>query len=455
MPYLNLFILLSRYVFAGFGLIFIIVAFSFMKPFLPYSLGDSKTKNNLLYLCILFLHIGGSGILIAKAADEVVRMQVIQNSLWMFCIITFTTWLLRLTKRHSQLILWNIVFFLLEVSYIMLQRLDIELATKQIEWMTVSIIAALFIPWLFVKFIQPKYKYVYLGITAITMILPFVFGQAKNGAINWVEIGPISFQPSEVGKVTLILFLAALFHDYEPSKKKLNKLIWAIGTVGVTLICLVFQKDLGGALLYYLTFLVMLFVGTQKVWLPLLGLVGGTIASFLGYMMFSHVRVRVQAWLNPWADISGGGYQVVQGLFAMGTWGWFGSGLTRGIPGKIPFVTTDYIFAAISEELGNIFAMIIILCYLAIILQGLKIALIQKEKFYMFICIGIVSLLGFQSFIIVGGVLKLIPLTGITLPFISYGGTSLLVSMGMIGILSILSYKAKKPIKKEGKANEQ
>lgn len=189
----------------------------------------------------------------------------------------------------------------------------------------------------------------------------------------------------------------------------------------------------------------MLFIGTQKFWLPLLGLGGGALASVAGYMLFSHVRVRVEAWLNPWADISGGGYQVVQGLFAMGTWGWFGSGLTRGIPTKIPFVTTDYIFAAIAEEFGNLFAIVVILCYLAIILQGLKIALMQKERFELFVCIGIVALLGFQVFIILGGVLKIIPLTGITVPFVSYGGTSLLVSIGMIGILGILAYKAKHP----------
>lgn len=444
MPYLNLFILLSRYIFVGFALVFIIVAFSFMKPFLPYSLGDSKAKNNLLYVCITFFHIGGSSILIAKAADTVIRQQIIINSIVMFLVITLTTIVLRLCKRHYQLILWNIVFFLMDVSYIMLERLDGDMAIKQIGWMIVSLAVAIFVPWIFVRLIHYKYKYFYLGITIITMLLPFVFGDSRNGAINWIEIGGISFQPSEIGKVTLIIFLAGTLHDFSKSRDKLKKLLLVGGSVGFALICLVLQKDLGGALLYYLTFLVMLFIGTQKVWLPLLGLVGGMGASIIGYNLFSHVRVRVEAWLNPWADISGGGYQVVQGLFAMGTWGWFGSGLTRGIPSKIPFVTTDYIFAAVAEEFGNLFAIVVILCYFAIILQGLKIALLQKEKFYMFVCIGIVTLLGFQVFIIVGGVLKLIPLTGITLPFVSYGGTSMLVSVGMIGILSILSYKAKK-----------
>lgn len=449
MPYLNLFILLSRYVFVGFGLVFIIVAFSFMKPFLPYSLGDSKAKNNLLYLCIIFFHIGGSSILIAKAVDAGIREQVIINSVVVFLIITITTIVLRLCRRQHQLIIWNIVFFLIDVSYIILQRLDGEMASRQIGWIIVSLILAIVLPWVFVRLIHYKYKYIYLGITIITMLLPFVFGESRNGAINWVEIGSISFQPSEIGKVTFIIFLAGMMHDFNKSKEKLKKLLIVGGSVGFTLICLVLQKDLGGALLYYLTFLVMLFIGTQKIWLPLIGILGGSGAALLGYTLFSHVRVRVEAWLNPWADISGGGYQVVQGLFAMGTWGWFGSGLTRGIPSKIPFVTTDYIFAAIAEEFGNLFAIVVILCYFAIILQGLKIALLQKEKFYMFVCIGIVTLIGFQVFIIVGGVLKIIPLTGITLPFVSYGGTSLLVSMGLIGILSILSYKVKKMYDKE------
>ncbi|MGL6173568.1 MAG: FtsW/RodA/SpoVE family cell cycle protein [Cellulosilyticaceae bacterium] len=401
---------------------------------------------------MMFFHLGGSSILVAKAADNMMKQQILVNSIVVFLIITIATLILRICKRQQQLVMWNIVFFLLDISYITLQRLDHELATRQIAWMIVSVLLAITLPWIGFKLLAPKYKYLYLGITVITMVLPFIFGDARNGAMNWVQIGSFSFQPSEIGKVTMILFLAGLFDSWGEKKEKLKILIIAGVSMGGVLGCLVLQRDLGGALLYYLTFLVMLFIGTQKFWLPLLGLGGGALASVAGYMLFSHVRVRVEAWLNPWADISGGGYQVVQGLFAMGTWGWFGSGLTRGIPTKIPFVTTDYIFAAIAEEFGNLFAIVVILCYLAIILQGLKIALMQKERFQLFVCIGIVALLGFQVFIILGGVLKIIPLTGITVPFVSYGGTSLLVSVGMIGILGILAYKAKYP--KRGLHNE-
>jgi cell division protein FtsW (lipid II flippase) len=159
--------------------------------------------------------------------------------------------------------------------------------------------------------------------------------------------------------------------------------------------------------------------------------------------MFSHVRERVQAWLDPWKDISDTGYQVVQGLFAIGTWGWFGSGLTRGIPNKIPFVAADYIFAALCEEFGNLIGIIILLCYLGIILQCVTIAIRLKNEFHIQIIIGIAAVFAVQTFIIVGGVLKLIPLTGITSPFLSAGGSSIVVSIGMIGLITYFSYSSK------------
>ncbi|MGL4344296.1 MAG: FtsW/RodA/SpoVE family cell cycle protein [Cellulosilyticaceae bacterium] len=443
MGYLNLMILLSRYIFAGFGLIFIVVAFSFMKPFISYPLGDKSSKNHFLYICLSFFHLAGSSILLAKAEEVQIRQEIFIGSLVVFALITVSTWLLRLFKYHEQLILWNIVFFLLDVGYIMLERLDHQLAMRQVAWMLVGILGALIVPVIFKKMIHPKFKWVYFGATTFCMLLPFIFGESKNGAINWVSIGPIAFQPSEVGKVFLVLFLSAVLEGWQQKKQAVKQLAILCGTTGFFLICLVLQRDLGGALLYYLVFLVLMLVGTQKFWYSLIGLFGGSIAAIMGYFLFGHVRVRVEAWLNPWADISGKGYQVVQGLFAIGTWGWFGSGLTRGIPQKIPIATTDYIFAALCEEFGNLFGIVIILCYLGVVLQGFKVVLIQKTRFNVMVAIGLASVIGFQTLIILGGVLKLIPLTGITLPFVSYGGTSMIVSLGIVGILTVLSHQAR------------
>ncbi|MGL4738103.1 MAG: FtsW/RodA/SpoVE family cell cycle protein [Cellulosilyticaceae bacterium] len=447
MGYLNLMILLSRYIFAGFGLIFILVCFSFMKPFISYPLGNKSSKNHFLYICLLFFHLTGSSILLAKAVDAGIRIEVFIGSLVVFLLFTVSTWLLRLFKHHDQLILWNIVFFLLDVGYIMLERLDHRLAMRQVAWMVFGILAAIILPVVLRRLLAPKYQWLYLACGVVCMLLPFIFGEAKNGAINWVSIGPIAFQPSEFGKVFLVLYLSASFAKWHDKKYTLKNLMVVCGAMGFFMICLVFQRDLGGALLYYLLFLVLILVATQKYWYPVLGLMAGGVAAMAGYFLFGHVRVRVEAWLDPWADISGKGYQVVQGLFAMGTWGWFGSGLTRGIPDKIPIATTDYIFAALCEEFGNLFGIVVILCYLGIVLQGFAIVLRQKTPFNVFVTLGFSSIVGFQSLIILGGVLKLIPLTGITLPFVSYGGTSMIVSLGMIGILTILSYESTKTTK--------
>lgn len=439
MGYLNLMILLSRYIFAGFGLIFILVCFSFMKPFISYPLGDKSSKNHFLYMCLSFFHLTGTSILIAKVADGTLKKEIFLSSLVLFALITVSTWVLRAFKYHDQLIIWNIVFFLVDVGYIMLERLNHQEAMRQVGWFTVGVIGALILPIIFRRMIHPKFQWFYLGIAMLCMVLPFVFGESRNGAVNWVSIGPVAFQPSEFGKVFLILFFSAYFHKWYQQGYRFKQVLIACGIMGFFLACLVLQRDLGGALLYYLLFMVLLFVATQKFWYPLIGIVAGALGSVVGYFLFGHVRVRVEAWLNPWADISGKGYQVVQGLFAMGTWGWFGSGLTRGIPEKIPIATTDYIFAALCEEFGNLFGIVIILCYLGIVLQGFRIVLLQKKSFPLMVSIGFTSLLGFQTLIILGGVLKLIPLTGITLPFVSYGGTSMVVSLGIIGILTLLS----------------
>lgn len=455
MAYLELMILLSRYIFAGFGVIFIVLVFSFMKPFISYSLGQARQKHTLIYLSIAFFHLGGTAILFGKAPNLQARQGILWNSILLFAVITIARWLIKILKRQDELVIWHIIFFLVDVGYIMLERLNHSEASKQIFWFILGMSVALVLPNICGKLIKPKYKMLYMILTLVMIMLPFVFGEAKYGAVNWVQIGPIGFQPSEFGKVTFIMFLAAHFHEFTYKEHKMRELIIGCGITGIILLSLVVQRDLGGALLYGATFLVMLYMGTKNALLPLIGLVGGAGASFIAYFLFGHVRIRVQAWLDPWADVSNTGYQVVQGLFAIGTWGWFGSGLTRGIPHKIPIVTTDYIFAAICEEFGNLFGMIILLCFLGLILQGLKAALIQLDDFSKFLCTGFVILLGLQTLIIIGGVLKLMPLTGITLPFVSYGGTSLFVSLSMMGILTYLLRKTLKFARKEGEVFEE
>lgn len=440
MAYFNLMILLSRYIFAGFAILFIIVAFSFMKPFVSYSLGKSNEKNKFLYLCLIFFHVGGISIIIGKQTDTTRQLAITVNAVIVFLLITIALWMLKILKRHEEMILWNLMFFLMDIGYLMLERLNHELASKQVIAYVVGAGVAFVFPQNFQLLIRPQNKKLYLFVLVLMILLPFAFGSKMLGANNWIEVKGVSIQPSEIGKVALILYLSALFYRFDQASHTAKIILEGISVVATILVFLVIQRDLGAALLYYLTFLIVLFMVTQRMSFPILGVSIGSLGSIVGYFLFAHVRVRVQAFLNPWQDISDTGYQVAQGLFAIGTWGWFGSGLTRGLPHKIPFSANDYIFAAICEEFGNLMGIIVLLCYLGIILQCVRVALRQTNEFYRLIIMSIATLFTIQIFIIVGGVLKLIPLTGITTPFLSAGGSSILVSMGMIGMITYFSY---------------
>lgn len=455
MGYFNIMILLSRYIFAGFGILFVIVAFSFMKPFVSYSLGSRKEKNRFLSICLYFFHLAGLSILMGKQTDEAIRVAIGINGLVVLAIFIVSMTVLKVMKRHQELVLWQLMFFIMDIGFLMLERLEHDLVTKQIAAYIVGTVIALIFPSIFSVLIKPQNKYIYLGLLGITMFLPFVAGDTIYGATNWVSIGPISFQPSEIGKVAFILFLASTLSDGERRKQGYRGLIFPGIVTALSLGCLVLQRDLGAVLLYYLVALLMLLIASQSFLLPSLGILMGAGGSIIAYFLFGHVRTRVKAWLNPWADINGGGYQVVQGLFAIGTWGWLGSGLTRGMPGKIPFAYSDYIFAAVCEEFGNIIGIVILFCYLGIILLCLQVAFRYSHAFYRLVIVGIASIFCIQVFIITGGVLKIIPLTGITTPFMSAGGTSIVVSMGMIGLVTYFSYKARMNEEKGEKLREK
>lgn len=201
------------------------------------------------------------------------------------------------------------------------------------------------------------------------------------------------------------------------------------------LLVLVISKDLGSALIFFVTYLLMLFIATSNWFYLGAGAGCGVMAAAVAYKLFSHVRVRVEAWQNPWNDIAGKGYQVTQALFAIGTGGWFGMGLYQGMPKKIPVVEKDFIFAAISEELGGIFALCIILICLGCFLQFMLIATKMQAVFYKLIAFGLGIVYIVQVFLTIGGVIKFIPSTGVTLPFISYGGSSILSTFILFGVI--------------------
>lgn len=443
MAYLDMFILLSRYIFVGFMIVFIFISASFIYT-MPYKLSVlDKQKTKMQYICILFFNLAGYSLLIAKQSDKILQIELIKNGLIFIVLVTITGWILRLTKRSRELPLYNIILFMINIGIIMLERLNHREASKQIIWCTLGILAALFIPRILKFFINPRFRTIYAIAGWVSIITPFFLGETRNGANNWIMIGKgegaFGFQPSEIVKVLLVLYLSSALLTKNDEKVRYRKIIIPLINAAGYILCLVLQRDLGGGLIFFLTTLTMLYVATNNIYIYLLGIGSGVMAATIGYKLFAHVRVRVEAWYDPWKDISGTGYQIVQGLFAIGTWGWFGSGLTRGYPNKIPVVTSDFIFAAICEEFGNLFAIGVILLYLLLILYGIRVILRINHNFLILIGIGIINIIGIQVILIIGGVIKLIPLTGVTLPFVSYGGSSMMISLLMIGLLQYVA----------------
>jgi cell division protein FtsW (lipid II flippase) len=328
--------------------------------------------------------------------------------------------------------LYNCVLLLADVGLVMLYRLNSELALKQLIWNVVGLVCLAVVPFILARSRRlDRYRVLYIAISFALLIATLIFGRASHGSKNWIQFGGIGFQPSEIIKLLYVLYIAATFGE----RPRFAKVVVTTIISGAVVIFLVVQKDLGSALIFFMTYLVMLFIATGN-YLYFIGGIGGlSLASVIAYRLFSHIRVRVAAWRNPWEDIGDTGYQIAQSLFAICTWGSLGIGLTRGYATSIPVVEQDFIFAAICEEFGVLFGACLILVFVLIFLEGARGALENHNRFLTMLCAGLTALIAFQSFLIIGGVIKLIPLTGVTLPFVSYGGTSIVVSYLITAII--------------------
>lgn len=299
-----------------------------------------------------------------------------------------------------------------------------------------------------------RYKYTALLVSLALLAVTFVFGTEVNGARLWLDLGPFQMQPSEVVKVTLVLFLAA----YLDEKRDVLAGSWAVGRLrlppipsllpmgimwAASLLTLVVLNDLGSALLFFGIFLVMLYVATGRILYVAVGLGTFALACAAAYQAFGRIAIRVQNWLDPWRDPLDSGYQQVQSDYAISSGGVLGTGLGLGRPYYIPEVQTDYVFSAIAEELGLLGALAIIVLILTLVLRAFMIGLASQDGFERLVCVGLGAVIGLQTLIILGGVVRLIPLTGITLPFISYGGSSLITNFIIIGLLLNLSNRSR------------
>ena len=346
--------------------------------------------------------------------------------------------LLRISSGDNYIFL--IVTMLISIGVIMIYRLDPILGVKQVVWVTMGIII-FFITYFIIKNIKGWKNWTrFYGIVSIGLfILTLLLGTRKKGSINWISIGKFSFQPTEIIKILLIFLIASYYTNYEKYKEKKYGSYYLMGIIYAFIVFLFLQRDLGTVLIFYSIFLALQFIYEEDRKLILYNIFFFILSGIAGLFLFDHVRVRFEIWLNPWKYIDNKGYQLTQSLFAIATGGFFGTGVGLGYPDFIPEVHTDFIFAAICEEMGIFTGMGIIMLFLILVYRGFKIAISQEDKFFRIVALGISILFGIQSFIIFGGVLNMIPLTGITIPFVSYGGSSMLSSFIALGILQVAS----------------
>ncbi len=360
----------------------------------------------------------------------------------------------RMLARGADGTLLPLVVLLHGIGYVMISRLDDKFAAQQSLWSLVSIAA--FVLTLFV--VQrpsdlARYKWTFFLIGAVLLMLPMIpgFGRNINGARIWVDLGPLGFQPGEFAKLALAIFLAGYLSE---RRELIAASTWKIGPVRLpemhyiapvivawafAVLVMVGERDLGSSLMFFTLFVVMMWVATERASYLLMGALMFGIAAYASWRMFGHVQTRVDIWLDPWKDQYGKGWQIVQSLYGIGDGGVTGRGLGRGTPNTIPYAESDFIFAAIGEELGLIGATSVLMAYLLLVGGGLRIALRTDRTFEKLLATGLTTIVGVQAFIIMGGVVKVVPLTGITLPFVSYGGSSLLANYILLALLLRLS----------------
>ena len=349
-----------------------------------------------------------------------------------------------------------LAYVLLAVGLAEIARLKPDLFVPQLRWACVGVAAWALVVLLWTRLRRMlDYPYVLGLTTTVILVLPLIFGVSIGGNKNWIAFGSFSMQPSEFGKILLIFFLAAYLADHLavltlPARRFLflhlppvRFIAPLVALWGLAVLMFVIARDLGSALLFFGMAVLMTYMATgRKSYVFLAGLFI-VIAATLSYALFGHVRVRFDIWLHPWADPNGMSYQVVQSLFAIGSGGIWGTGFAEGHPLLIPEVHTDFIFAAIAEEFGLIGAVLVLMVYALIFWRGSRIAMGLPHVQESLLAAGCAASLLLQAFIITAGVTKLLPLTGITLPFVSYGGSSMAASFILVGILTALSGEAK------------
>jgi peptidoglycan glycosyltransferase len=436
-------------------LILVFMALYTIKCFSYFTAKDTKSRNknlNKQIAYILLIHFFCYMVLFLRQKEMRILYLYLAQLVVTICYILIFH---RAYKKASRLITNNMSFLLL-IGYTMLTRLDFSLALRQFVLATAALFITSFIPYILGKMKNLKDWNVAYGIVGLVLLITvFIPGIGKEvyGSRNWIKLGSISLQPMEFVKILFIFFVASGL----VKAKTLKDIIVNAAIAVAFMLVLVLEKDLGAMVLFYICYVMMVYLATSRP-VFLIGGVGlGVAAAMLGYVLFRdtlfrHVMVRVAAWQDPWANQNSGGYQVCQSLFAIGTGGFVGSGLGKGMPYLIPVAESDFIFSAICEELGVLFGLALILIFVSTFIAITNIAMKCKRPFFKYVAFGIAVCLIFQVLLNIGGVTKFIPSTGVTLPLVSYGVSSVFSTLIMFAIVQytyILVNKEAEKIEKE------
>lgn len=421
----NLIIQVSKY------LIIILMALYTFQCFTVFSKKDEDDRNFVFLrqnTLMFFMHFVAFTVLYLEMGDVMVLFFYGSQVIY----LAATLILFRNLYPLASKLLINNMCMLISIGFIMITRISYDKSVKQFKIVALSTIVALIIPIIIrkLRFITKMYWfYTMAGIGLLALVA--IMARRTYGAKISFDIGPISIQPSEFVKIIFVFAIAGLLSN----AREFKRVVIATALAAVHVLILVVSKDLGSALIFFVTYLVVLFVATKNPFLVLAGILSGSLAAVGAYFLFGHVRVRVEAWQDPFKDYYVNGYQISQSLFSIAAGSWFGTGLYQGSPTSISIVEQDFMFSAVAEELGSIFGICLILVCMSCFIMFVNIAMQLTNRFYRLVAVGLGATYATQVFLTIGGGIKLIPLTGVTLPLVSYGGSSALSTLVMFAIV--------------------
>lgn len=436
-----------------------------LTPALP-----DRRNAEFLLLCFATMIVAVAMLIVEAGHEQGLRWDLVGYGTAFLVLFSFAHLVIRRSARYADPLLLPVVALLNGLGLVMIHRIDLGAdaadgrpgAGSQMLWTLVGVIVFALVLELLKDHRQLAGSGYICGLVGLVLLvipalLPASLSE-RQGAKIWIRLPGFSIQPAEFSKILLLIFFAAVLvskrrlftsagkHVLGMNLPRPRDLAPLLAAWVISVAVMAFEKDLGTSLLLYASFLVVVYLATRRFSWMVIGMLLFAVGSVAAYFLFSHVRVRVQTWLDPFADPEGAGYQMVQSLFSFATGGIFGTGLGNGQPGYVPAASTDFIIAAFGEELGLVGLAGVLILYTIVIVRGMRTAIAVRDSFGKLLAAGLAATLGIQLFIVVGGVTKLIPLTGLTTPWLSYGGSSLLANYVLLAILLRVSHAARRPL---------